>query len=308
MSVINIGPWQLALCLLFVAVAGTGSAVLRLGLERDLAWGTARAFAQLFPQSHTTTVFGKDVRSPNTETDSRSPGADVGTAVGGRVTDATGLPVGIKSAVGQSTFWTELADHMAATGRGPDYVSVDGGEGGTGAGPLVFTDNVALPFFHGFAVVRSAFVQAGIAEQIVFAGAGKLGLPSRGALALSLGADVLSVGREAMLAVGCIQAQKCHTGHCPTGVATQSRWLERGLDPTSKGVRVGNYVKGLRKELLRLSHACGVEHPSMLGPDAVAVVCDGRGMVDAHEWYGVEPHHGTGAARLAEVAELMRTR
>ncbi len=138
-----------------------------------------------------------------------------------QLADATGLPVGIKSAVGQTAFWDDLAAHMAATGRGPDFIAVDGGEGGTGAGPLVFTDHVALPFRMAMATVFKAFVRHGMTEKVVFAGSGKLGFPHHGLVAMALGADLLNVGREAMLAVGCIQAQRCHTGHCPTGVATR---------------------------------------------------------------------------------------
>jgi glutamate synthase domain-containing protein 2 len=90
---------------------------------------------------------------------------------------------------------------------------------------------------------------------------------------------MVNIAREAMLAVGCLQAQKCHTGHCPTGVATQNRWLTRGLDPTDKGARVANYIDALRYDLLRLAHAAGVDHPSLLprseldiiGPDGTAI-------------------------------------
>ena len=78
---------------------------------------------------------------------------------------------------------------------------------------------------------------------------------------------MINVGREAMLAVGCIQVQKCHTDRCPTGVATQNRWLTRGLDPTLKSVRAANYIKTLRRDLLKVSEACGVEHPALIDAD-----------------------------------------
>ena len=101
-------------------------------------------------------------------------------------------------------------------------------------------------------------------QDVVWMGAGKLGFPETALMSFCLGADMVAVGREAMLAIGCIQAQRCHTGHCPTGVATQNPWLVRGLDPTSKAERLANYVITLRKELTRLSHACAVEHPGLL--------------------------------------------
>ena len=186
-----------------------------------------------------------------------------------RIADASGVPVGIKSAVGDHRFWVELASHMAETGRGPDFVVVDGGEGGTGAGPLTFTDHVSLPFRVGFAEVYQAFAAADLHEAVVFAGSGKLGLAPDAMVAMAMGVDLISVGREAMMAVGCIQAQRCHSGRCPTGVATQSKWLTRGLDPTSKAVRVANYVSGLRNELRMLAEAMGEEHPSLVDPASV---------------------------------------
>ncbi len=156
--------------------------------------------------------------------------------------DATGLPVGIKSAVGEIGFWRELTHLAATTHRGVDFVTIDGGEGGTGAGPLVFTDHVALPFKQGFSRVYREFAEAGIHHNVVFIGSGKLGFPENAVFAFALGCDMVAVGREAMMAVGCIQAQRCHTGHCPTGVATHNRWLMRGLDPTLKADRLANYI------------------------------------------------------------------
>ena len=186
--------------------------------------------------------------------------------------DRTGLPVGIKSAVGTLGFWEQLADLMAGGDRGLDFITIDGAEGGSGAAPLVFTDHVALPFKLGFPRVHGIFAQRGIEDQLVWIGSGKLGFPAPALLALALGCDMVNVAREAMLAIGCIQAQKCHTGHCPTGVATQSAWLTRGLDPTSKAARLANYVVTLRKELTRLAHACGFDHPANVPLDQLEIV------------------------------------
>ncbi|MDW3220885.1 MAG: FMN-binding glutamate synthase family protein [Acidimicrobiales bacterium] len=205
------------------------------------------------------------------------------------IADATGLPVGIKSAVGDPGFWTDLADMMARDGRGPDFVAVDGGEGGTGAAPLVFSDHVALPFRDGFPVVFDAFAERGLHHDVVFVGAGKLGFVPDAAIALAMGVDLIAVGREAMLAVGCIQAQKCHTGHCPTGVATQQRRLVRGLDPTDKANRTAGYIRALRHDLLALSHAMGVEHPSLIRLDQIALRnAEGR-MISGADALPVDP-------------------
>ncbi len=201
----------------------------------------------------------------------------------------TGLPVGIKSAVGDIGFWRDLADLMAGTGRGVDYVNIDGGEGGTGAAPLIFADSVSLPFRAGFSRVYAVFAERGIQDDVVFVGAGKLGLPDNAIVAFALGCDLISVGREAMLAIGCIQAQKCHTDHCPTGVATQNRWLSRGLDPTLKSVRVANYIKTLRRDLLKVSEACGVEHPALLDADTVEFLDAGSACTTLRSRYGYQP-------------------
>jgi glutamate synthase domain-containing protein 2 len=221
------------------------------------------------------------------------------------VAAATGLPVGVKSAVGQAAFWSQLARHMADNERGPDFVTIDGAEGGTGAGPLVFTDHVALPFWHALTTVHRPFCEVGLENDVVFVGSGKLGLPSHAVLALNLGVDLVNVGREAMMAAGCIQAQKCHTGHCPTGVATQSAWLERGLDPTDKGARVGNYVVGLRKELTRIAHACGVPHPALMGPESISVMGADNKLAGAHEFHGVDPRYTHPEARMRALEQLL---
>jgi glutamate synthase (ferredoxin) len=208
-----------------------------------------------------------------------------------RLADETGLPVGIKSAVGELGFWRDLAAQIDKTGRGPDFVTIDGGEGGTGAAPLVFTDHVALPFRLGFAEVYRTFAEAGAHHKVMFIGSGKLGFPETGLLALALGCDMINVAREAMLSIGCVQAQRCHTGHCPTGVATQNAWLMRGLDPTLKSARLANYLVTLRKELSHLAAACGKRHPSLVPLDALGII-DGAATRSAREVYGYQPGWG----------------
>ena len=205
------------------------------------------------------------------------------------IADATGLPVGIKSAVGELSFWDELAQRMAATGTGPDFITIDGGEGGTGAAPLAFSDHVAMPFKLAFASVYQRFARAGIAEDIVFIGAGRLGFPDAAMHAFALGCDMINVGREAMLAIGCIQAQRCHTGSCPTGVATNRPWLMRGLDPELKYARAANYIVALRAELLSLSRACGVRHPALIDPDRIEIISTGYRTTTLRQVFGYEP-------------------
>jgi glutamate synthase (ferredoxin) len=219
--------------------------------------------------------------------------------------DETGLPVGIKSAVGDLSFWRDLSRRIGETGRSPDFITIDGGEGGTGAAPLVFSDHVALPFKLGFTEVYRTFAERGLHEQLVFIGSGKLGFPEASLLALALGCDMINVAREAMLAIGCIQAQQCHTGHCPTGVATQSAWLMRGLDPTLKAARLANYLITLRKELLALASACGEPHPALVPLDRIDIVNPGFSTRSACEVFGYQAGWGMpGADEQEEIRRL----
>ena len=175
--------------------------------------------------------------------------------------DISGLPVGIKSAVGESKFWEELATQMKATNQGPDFITIDGGEGGTGAAPLAFADHVSLPFKIGFKRVYTIFKNHDLINDITGIGSSKLGFPDRAVVAFAMGCDLINIARESMLSIGCIQAQQCHTGHCPSGVATHNAWLIRGVDVPTKSKRAAQFLKGLRKEILQLTYACGYTHP-----------------------------------------------
>ncbi|MCE5287949.1 MAG: FMN-binding glutamate synthase family protein [Nocardiaceae bacterium] len=220
--------------------------------------------------------------------------------------DETGLPVGIKSAVGALDFWTELADLTASSGRGVDFVTIDGGEGGTGAAPLVFSESVGLPFRVGFPRVYRIFAEAGLDQTMTFIGSGKLGVPDNAVVAFALGCDMVNVGREMMMSVGCIQAQRCHTGRCPAGVATQNPWLAHGLDPDLKSERAANYLKTLRRDLLNVAQACGVAHPALIGTDDLDLIDNaesGRSLREACEY---QPGWGLPSpADQVEIARIM---
>jgi len=221
-----------------------------------------------------------------------------------QIAQETGLPVGIKSAVGEAGFWESLAARMASTGGGPDFITVDGGEGGTGAAPLSFADHVALPFKLGFSRVYRTFARAGLAEDVVFVGSGRLGFPDSALFAFALGCDLVNVGREAMLAIGCIQAQRCHTGRCPTGVATQSRWLMHGLDPELKASRAANYIVALRAETLALARSCGARHPAFVRPEHIEVISERYGSAELIDVFGYQPDWPLRSSR--DVLELER--
>ena len=173
----------------------------------------------------------------------------------------TGLPVGIKAAIGKLEQWEELAGLMKESNTGPDFITVDGGEGGTGAAPPSFADHVSLPWVYGFSDLYKVFQKREITNRIVFIASGKLGFPAKGAMAFAMGADCLNVAREAMMSIGCIQAKVCHTNHCPSGVATQSKWLQNGINVPLKSERLAQYFKTFRKELVEITHAAGYEHP-----------------------------------------------
>jgi glutamate synthase domain-containing protein 2 len=247
---------------------------------------------------------GKDVVSPSRHTAFRS--VDEMLDVVERVAEVTGVPVGIKSAVGEIAFWEQLAGLMADGTRGVDFITIDGGEGGTGAAPMVFADHVSFPFRLAFAQVYSVFARAGLTDRVTWIGSGKLGLPDNAIVAFALGVDLVSVAREAMLAIGCIQAQKCHTDHCPTGVATQNAWLAHGLDPTQKSHRLANYVQTLRRDLLKVSEAAGVRHPALLGPDDLEILNGDRGHQPLSAVYGYEPGWGVpGPEIVREINRVM---
>ena len=210
---------------------------------------------------------GKDVLSPPTHSAFNGTAEMIDFIE--QLADATGLPVGIKSAVGKLDDWKELARMMKSTGRGPDFITIDGGEGGTGAAPPSFADHVALPWVFGFSDVYKIFKAHGLCERIVFIGSGKLGFPAKAAMAFAMGVDCINVAREAMMSIGCIQAQICHNNHCPSGVATQNKWRQNGINVKDKSTRTHFYFKNFRKELLEITHACGYEHPAQFTMDDI---------------------------------------
>jgi glutamate synthase domain-containing protein 2 len=223
------------------------------------------------------------------------------------IAEATGLPVGIKAAIGKLEQWEELAEIMKKTGKGPDFITVDGGEGGTGAAPPSFADHVSLPWVYGFADLYKLFQDKGLSERIVWIGSGKLGFPAKAAMAFAMGVDCINVAREAMMSIGCIQAQVCHTNRCPAGVATQSKWLQNGIDPTLKSVRLAQYFKTFRKEFIEITHAAGYEHPCQFNMKDIKVNVDDQYLsrnLDATYMYQKTPVPFDGMQSLKECMHL----
>jgi glutamate synthase domain-containing protein 2 len=172
--------------------------------------------------------------------------------------EETGKPVGIKIAVGDKRYIELLALYMQITGNGPDYIILDGGEGGTGAAPMMLADHVGMSIEHALPMVDNIFRKFGVRDDVTIISSGKVATPADIARHLAKGADLVHIARGFMLSIGCIMALKCHTNHCPTGIATQDPWLRHGLDPQRKGIRAYNYANGLAKELLILMSTMGV--------------------------------------------------
>jgi glutamate synthase domain-containing protein 2 len=197
------------------------------------------------------------------------------------IAEATGLPVGIKAAIGKLDQWEELAQIMERDNRGPDFITIDGGEGGTGAAPPSFADHVSLPWVYGFSDVYKLFQKYNLTDRIVFIGSGKLGFPAKAAMAFAMGADCINVAREVMMSIGCIQAQICHTNRCPAGVATQKKWLQNGIDVPLKSERLAQYFKTFRKELIEITHAAGYEHPCQFNMGDIEMNVDDHNLTKA---------------------------
>ena len=181
-----------------------------------------------------------------------------------RVRKLTGKPIGLKMVVGSTAEIDELCREMRNRGDGPDFIAVDGNEGGSGAAPLALADYVGLPLVDALIAVDNALRREGLRDDVTVIASGKIATGGEVATHIALGADLVHIGRGFLFSIGCIQAMRCHTNTCPTGVTTQNRWLQSGLDPTDKGVRVRNYALALERDLQMITHACGLTHPSQL--------------------------------------------
>lgn len=175
-----------------------------------------------------------------------------------------GKPVGIKLCIGHPWEWFAMVKAMQETGITPDFIVVDGSEGGTGAAPLEFTDHVGVPLQEGLRLVHNTLVGAGLRDRIKVGCAGKVVSAFDIARVMALGADWCNSARGFMMALGCIQAQTCHTGHCPTGVTTQDPVRQQALNVGNKTSRVLNFHQSTLKALHELVQASGLMHPNQI--------------------------------------------
>ena len=180
-----------------------------------------------------------------------------------------GKPVGFKLAIGHPWEWFALVKAMLKTGKKPDFIVVDGGEGGTGAAPLEFINRLGTPMTEALLLVHNTLVGAHLREDIAIGAAGKITSAFNIARTLALGADWCNSARGYMFSLGCIQALNCHTGRCPSGVATQDPRRGNKLDVPLKSERVYNFHRKTLDALQNLLEASGLNHPSELGPENI---------------------------------------
>ena len=219
---------------------------------------------------------GQDSISPNRHKDIGSI-RELGLFVN-RLRTVTGKPVGVKFVLGDPAFLDEWFSDCVGHPEGcPDYVQIDGGEGGSGAAPAPLMDYVGLPITLALGYVTAARERHGLRERIRIVASAKLITPDKVAWALCMGADFVSSARGFMFSLGCIQAMKCGSGHCPTGVTSSVPRLIDGLDPTDKAVRVKHYANRLREEVEIIAHACGATDPNGFLPRHVTDIERGVG-------------------------------
>jgi len=183
---------------------------------------------------------GKDVISPPHHLECTDPESTVRFIR--RVQDVSELPVGIKMCLGCPIEFRGLIQTMKELDIFPDYISIDGAEGGTGAAPKAFMDDLGVPIFQALPIVQKILVEEGVRDRLKLMAAGKLINPGKQIIAMSLGAQACYTARGFMLALGCIQALTCNRNTCPVGITTHDPHLQRGLDIESKSERVKNYV------------------------------------------------------------------
>ncbi|WP_328306462.1 FMN-binding glutamate synthase family protein [Streptomyces sp. NBC_00442] len=201
---------------------------------------------------------------------------------------ADGKPVGFKLCPGSRVQFLAVCKAMLAEDITPDFIVVDGAEGGTGAAPLEFADHLGMPLTEGLITVHNALVGAGLRDRIRIGASGKVATGADMVKRLAIGADWTNAARAMMFAVGCIQAQRCHTNRCPTGITTQDPRRARALDVVDKSERVRRFQEATVSSALQIMAAMGASHPSDLGPHMLrrraTDADDFRSYAELYEW------------------------
>ncbi|GIX16165.1 MAG: FMN-binding glutamate synthase family protein [Rhodothalassiaceae bacterium] len=209
-----------------------------------------------------------------------------------RIRDISGLPTGFKCVIGDYAWLIEVLERITKRGPelAPDFITIDSCDGGTGAAPASLLDYVGLPIQETLPRVVDLVAGHGLKSRIRILASGKMITPADVAWALCAGADSVNIARGLMFALGCIQAMKCHTNRCPTGVTTHDPRLQRGLVVADKAERVANYIRHLEHEVGVIAHSCGVKEPRELTRRHVRIVCPDTRTIGLDELYpDVEP-------------------
>ena len=215
---------------------------------------------------------GDNAFSPNRHPDIRNNG-DLLDMIA-RIRQVTGKPTGFKTVIGAPAMLDDLCREICRRGieSAPDFITVDGAEGGTGAAPMPLIDAVGLPLREALPILVDKLTEYGLRERVVVVASGKLINPEDVAWALCMGADFITSARGFMFALGCIQALQCNKNTCPTGITTHDAKLQRGLHPPDKAERVAAYVRNMIGEVGIIAHACGVRSPRELNRSHARVV------------------------------------
>ncbi len=205
----------------------------------------------------------------------------------GRIRVITGRPVGFKCVIGAYGWLDDLCECINFRGveSAPDFITVDGAEGGTGAAPMPLIDEVGLPLRESLPLLVDTLCTHNLRERIKVIASGKLINPANVAWAMCMGADFCTSARGFMFSLGCIQALKCNKNTCPTGITTHDPKLQRGLDPVNKAERVACFQDQIEYELGIIAHSCGVKEPRQLGRFHCRVVQDNGKSVPLDEFY-----------------------
>ena len=187
---------------------------------------------------------------------------------------SNGKPVGIKMCLGDEQELIELITHMKKINTYPDFITIDGGEGGTGAAPIVFTNSIGTPLVDALIFIDKQLKINGLRDQVKIIASGKASTSFDIIKLLALGADCVNAARAFMLSLGCIQARECNKNTCPVGIATQNPQLVKGLNPAEKRVRVYNYHKAVVHEVMEVMAALGVDSTTKLKPEHISVRLD----------------------------------
>ena len=190
------------------------------------------------------------------------------------VRQITGKPVGFKAVLGSENWLDELLQTIKKRGidSAPDFITLDSGDGGTGAAPMALMDNVGLPIKETLPMLINRLIAYQLRDRIKVITSGKLVTPSEVAWALCMGADFITSARGFMFSIGCIQALKCNQNTCPTGITTHNKRLQKGLNPQDKAVKVANYIHNMVHSVEIIAHSCGAGEPRQLNRTHARIV------------------------------------